>query len=787
MTAPLPQAPIPEIDASAIRTYCEVVFSGLEGFAPIRLLAEKGIEGVKALLPFVPVPSVAEALLQHAEKAARDGRGVFVVPGSVARGGRARAEDVIQSAVVLVDLDAGDIASKLAHLEAHLGPATLVVASGGCTEEGQAKLHGYWRLTRCAEGSELACLVRLRTLIEQRVGGDSSFESLHQPIRVAGTVHGKFGVYAPVRIIAHRPNEYDLDQLNARAETMPNLPGIALKIATGTRRSKGPAATDLLVRTTNAGAVDETTRFEAVGKVIGHWLHMVRSGRLSLQSAWARTQEYNAACIVPPWDEARLASSFKSILARDVRNHGPMPDFDALLTEPDPGDRGGERSAEQPTAGPQSVPFSEDDLAQRFAERQRGRLRYAPARGCWMVWTGKIWRPDDQSRVRDLIRKSCRIDASQTDNTKLAVRISSERTVTAVEKLARADPAFATAENDWDNGPMVINTPGGVLDLETGRLHPHDPGDLYTRMTGAGTRGTCPTWLRFLNDVAGDKDGLVPYLQRVAGYCLTGSMAEQVFFFLCGSGANGKSVFLAMLSHILGDYAATAALDTFTATSGDRHPNDLAGIVKARIAVVTETDHRRAWAEGRIKAITGGDRVRVRFLYREFFEVDPAFKILVAGNSRPRLNGVGEAMRRRLHLIPFYTTIPPEKRDKDLITKLKAEADGIFQWMIDGCRRWQEIGLAPPRCVLDAADAYFQEEDLVSQWIEERCDASSEAWALSVHLFKSWKAWAEERGLDAGSQRSLGEELRARGFGTERRHKGRGWSGIAVRGGGASQ
>ena len=783
MTAPVPGPLIPAVDAAAIRTFCEVVFAGLEGFAPIRLLAEKGITGVKPVLPFVPVTTIVEEILKHAEKAACDGRGVFVVPGAVAQTRRAKAEDVTQSAVVLVDLDVGDIAGKLAHLESHLGPATLVVASGGHTEEGQAKLHGYWRLDRPAEGSDLARLARLRRLIEQRVGGDSSFGSLHQPIRVAGTVHGKFGVHAPVRLIEHRPHVYELDQIVARTEGMPRIPGAAFTVDTGARRTKGPAARDLLLQPVRAGAVDGTTRFEAVGKVIGYWLRMVRTGRLSLDAAWTQIQDYNAACIVPPWDEAKLAASFRALLSRDVEAHGPMPDYETWFEEPDPDGPEGDRSDHLPMAGPDAIRFSEDDLAQRFADRYRGRLRFAPARGCWMVWSGQLWRQDDQNKVRDLIRKSCRVDAAQTDNLKVATRLSSERTVSAVDKLARADPAFATPEHDWDKGSMVINTPGGVLDLRTGELRPQVPGDLFLRMARASPGGDCPTWLRFLDEVAGGREGLVPYLQRVAGYCLTGSTAEQVFFFLCGSGANGKSVFLAVLLHILGDYGATAALDTFTSTANDRQSNDLAGIVKARVAVVTEIDHGRTWAEGRIKAITGGDRVRVRFLYREFFEADPAFKILVAGNSRPRLRAVGEAMRRRLHLIPFDITIPPEKRDQHLLARLKAEQDGIFRWAVEGCRAWQSMGLAPPPCVRDAADAYFRDEDLIAQWIEDRCGLSSDAWAPSVDLFKSWKAWADERGLEVGSQRSLGEELRARGFIAERRHRGRGWSGIALRAG----
>ena len=108
---------------------------------------------------------------------------------------------------------------------------------------------------------------------------------------------------------------------------------------------------------------------------------------------------------------------------------------------------------------------------------------------------------------------------------------------------------------------------------------------------------------------------MAAYLQRIAGYCLTGRTDEQVFFFLHGSGANGKTVFLEVLADVLGSYARTAPLDTFMATRGDRQPIDLAGLDGARMVVATETEAGRPWAEARIKAITGGDRIAVRRLY----------------------------------------------------------------------------------------------------------------------------------------------------------------------------
>ena len=232
-----------------------------------------------------------------------------------------------------------------------------------------------------------------------------------------------------------------------------------------------------------------------------------------------------------------------------------------------------------------------------------------------MIWTGRVWQPDERHSAIDKIRLSCRVVAATINDEQMARKLCSQRTITAVEKLARTDPRIAETGNVWDRGPMILNTPAGIIDLATGELKSHDAALLHTRIAGASPQGSCPRWLRFLQEVTGGNQDLVDYLQRVAGYCLTGSMSEQVFFFLHGTGANGKSIFISTLSEVLGDYAATAPLDTFTSANSERHPTDLAGLATARAVFVTETEHGKPWAESRIKAITGGDTLRVRFLY----------------------------------------------------------------------------------------------------------------------------------------------------------------------------
>jgi len=760
-----------------IRQHLEVLFGGCAGFVPVRVLKEKNGIDARGFNPFVPCQKdFIDRVVGHAEKAAERRLACFVVPGTVANSGRAKAEDIVQIATVLVDLDSGDIAAARRLLEAYLGEPTLVIASGGLTDDGQERLHLYWRLNEVAAGEDLVRLCALRGDLAAKVGGDPSFASAHQPIRLAGSIYGKGGVRRLVRIIAQSDTAYALGALCKAASEMPQLPGVP-QIDTGIKRRKGPRVADLQIKTIHEGGVDEVTRFQAIGKVCGHWINLARSGRISLSEAWLHVLEHNAANISPPWDEARLRESFDAILKRDIEKHGPMPEVD-LDDTPNDGTSsdGDDHGSYVPPSPPE--PFSEDDIADRFAARYRNRLRFVAARGRWMRWNGKVWVADETAKTLELVRRMARAAAAMIDDRTMSRRLCSEKLYRSVEKIARSDPRMAEAATVWDRGDMVINTPSGLLDLETGYLREAAPADLVTRMAGASPGGECPRWDRFLMEVTGDDAEMVAYLQRVAGYCLTGSMKEQVFFFLQGSGANGKSIFISVLTAILGDYAASAPLGTFASVYGDKHPTDLAGIASARAVFVTETEAGKPWAESRIKAITGGDKLSVRFLYKDFFEVQPSFKIVVAGNARPRLVGVGEAMKRRLHLIPFNVTIPPEQRDKDLLQTLLNERNGIFAWALKGCAQWQRIGLAPPETVLSAAVGYFQDEDIVGQWIEECCATGPQFRAPSLQLYKAWSEWADARGYPVGTQRALGEELRTRGYIQYRTGRERGWQGL---------
>lgn len=167
---------------------------------------------------------------------------------------------------------------------------------------------------------------------------------------------------------------------------------------------------------------------------------------------------------------------------------------------------------------------------------------------------------------------------------------------------------------------------------------------------------------------------------------------------------------------------------------------------------------------------------------QDFFEFIPQFKLLVVGNHKPSIRNVDEAMKRRLHMVPFTVTIPAGKRDRHLPERLLAERDGILAWMIEGCRQWQRIGLKPPAAVMDATEDYFEAEDAIGRWIEECCQTGSPSLSAgSTELFTSWKAWAEANGIYAGSVNGLSEALANRGFERVRSNSVRKFRGIALK------
>jgi hypothetical protein len=314
----------PAINHGAIATFLEVVFGYCDGLIPVRGFVDQG-QGLDTRPHNIWIPAdrhAAESLGTYAAWAAREGTAVYVIPGTVAEHGQARAEHVRQMQAVVVDLDTGDVEAKLAHLIQHVGAPTLLVESGGRTAEGAAKLHAWWRLTEPAEGQHLVRLCALRGEMADKVGGDSHFRSAHQPIRVPGTVYRKGGVERVVAIRQHHPQcEVDLAEFAETVAVMPYLPG--QERAQAATQGDRPGLNAMLTTPVREGAQDGWTRFQGASAAIGHFIRQVHEGRLTPDQGWEAICGYNAACLRPAWPLDRLKVEADALWALHVDRNGP--------------------------------------------------------------------------------------------------------------------------------------------------------------------------------------------------------------------------------------------------------------------------------------------------------------------------------------------------------------------------------------------------------------------------------------------------------------------------------
>jgi putative DNA primase/helicase len=411
---------------------------------------------------------------------------------------------------------------------------------------------------------------------------------------------------------------------------------------------------------------------------------------------------------------------------------------------------------------------TQDGVAQVFARRFEDHLRYCHHTGAWFEWTGTYWRKDETALAFQFCRELARefTDDAKTEELKEVRKISFAG---GVEKFAKSDRAMAVTSEIWDCDPFLLGTPDGTVDLRTGKLREPAPTDGITRITAVSPADAadCPRWLQFLDETFGDADdgALIRFIQQWNGYCLAGDISEHALVFGFGNGGNGKGVWLNTTAGIMGDYATTAAMETFTASKFDRHPTELAMLRGARMVTASETEEGRSWAESRIKQLTGGDPITARFMQKDFFTFQPTFKLTIIGNHKPLLQNVDDAARRRFNLIPFNRV--PACVDKQLGEKLKVEWPGILRWMIDGCLDWQKNGLTRPESVIRATESYFEVQDSMAQWLAQECDAEPgnafKSDPIGV-LFASWTEFANKSSEKPGSIKSFSMEMVKRGF-----------------------
>jgi len=426
--------------------------------------------------------------------------------------------------------------------------------------------------------------------------------------------------------------------------------------------------------------------------------------------------------------------------------------------------------------------FNRTDLgnAKRLVHHHGENLRYCYPWDTWLIWDDVRWAPDDSGEIfrkaKDTvlqIYKEAHVSVDPQERKQIgkhALQSEGMSRLKAMIEAAESESGIPALPEALDNDLWLLNVQNGTLDLKTKALLNHSRDRLITKVAPVkyDADAQCPNWLAFLNRIMDDNDNLIDFLQRVVGYLLTGSTQEQVLFFLYGTGANGKSTFLETLTALLGEYAAQTPTDTLMIKRGGGVPNDVARLRGARFVSAVEADEGKRLAESLVKQLTGGDTITARFLHKEFFEFKPQFKLLLAANHKPIIRGNDNAIWRRIRLIPFTVTIPPEEQDRKLPINLREELSGILNWALEGCKQWQRDGLGLPDEVKVATDDYRAEMDTIGDFVTSCCLELPNAKVSAKMLYLAYKGWCDNNSERIMSNKWFVSKLTERGFSRSR-------------------
>lgn len=411
-----------------------------------------------------------------------------------------------------------------------------------------------------------------------------------------------------------------------------------------------------------------------------------------------------------------------------------------------------------------SLGETDADNALRFVRRFGDKVMWTPGGG-WYVYNGSFWEPDELGNRTALAIKTVTAIKSEAqyiawskakiNRKKFAKKSKSNAAIQTMLQLAQHE--LAVKDDQLDADPFLLNVSNGTLDLKLGVLREHNPGDLMTRCLNVAykKKAKSPLFRKFLKDISGGNKDFERFLKKAVGYTLTGSVREQVLFFLLGPGDTGKSTLINLIRAMLKQYAVHVPTKTFLVKQFNNEiPVDEARMKGARMVTAIENNPNQQLDEAKVKAMTGGDRMTARLMRQNPFEFDPEFKLWIAANDLPKVRATDSSIWDRFIVLPFTHQKEESDQDKDLPTKLRGEFEAILAWSVRGTKLWLKEGLAD-KILFDGAKASWRKQSgTVLQFYQECCQAAppSEVVQASV-MFDRYKQWCLAAGEKPSSDR----------------------------------
>jgi putative DNA primase/helicase len=439
----------------------------------------------------------------------------------------------------------------------------------------------------------------------------------------------------------------------------------------------------------------------------------------------------------------------------------------------------------QPVSSSLLNELNESSNADLFVSKYRDTVIYSKGLG-WLVWDGKRWQRDDKDTVKqkarivgDLYKQAIMTNKDYETQKKVLSWSKASLSNKGLESLlaiAQTDDAIRITENELDKDLYLLNLKNGTYDLRNMTFREHQRNDLITKVASVSYDSTAYSskWLEFQKEICNGDEDLIRFKQVMYGAALSG-LDLQAFFILYGSGANGKSTELNVIREILGDYSDTTNFDTFTSDRNNAVMSELARFKGVRFLSASESNEGEKFNSSIIKIATGGEYLIGKFSHKDTFSYKPHFKMYLATNHKPRIEGTDLGIWRRVKLVPYTVTIPSEKQNSKLTQELLEESQGILNWLIEGFRMFQDLGYKLPACkvVEDATKQYQSDEDVVLNFIRDMCEIGNDYEVSSKDVYSSFSAWQKIEGQRPMTQTKFGSRLDDLGYKPERKRTGK--------------
>jgi putative DNA primase/helicase len=425
-------------------------------------------------------------------------------------------------------------------------------------------------------------------------------------------------------------------------------------------------------------------------------------------------------------------------------------------------------------------------LAYKFGDEIRFCFEYDR----WLIFDGKRWKFDNSNYIYEFAKKTMRaahVSFDGNDEAQKFYRSSeSKAKLAAIVFLAQTLLPIAPAELDSDD--WFLNVQNGVINLRNGELLPHDPKYFMTKICKVDYVQKAPIglWQESLAKIMPDQNTR-DFIQRFAGYSLTGNTREEKFLVLHGEGGTGKGTVTETLADLLGDYADTLSTDVLlqsrNSTSGNEPTPELAKLPGVRLLLASETGQGRLLDEAKVKALTGGDRIPCRKLRCDPFTYKPNFKLWLSTNHAPRVRGTDEGVWRRIRIVPFDQQFRDGINRDNAVKELLHNNDHlktVLSWAVEGCLEWQRQGLVEPDVVLKTTADFRNDCDITEHFFADECEIGPIYEAPVKMFYHAFKDWCADNGHIAGSSTTFTRMMESKKYIKTKKKYGWVWPGVRL-------